>query len=236
MYRELKGVSMKSYLSTAPFNRYFFTYITSSSPPTYNTVGVLSANVQGATSITCPAGRVLRENGRRLYPSAHPGVTTLMVGVFDNQSMLSGFIDPNSPVFAIYSTDRPGYLKDAVDPTGGLTDQGPPVRTNGVISSSVISVGVLTGAGATLDLATGRVFKFTLPATAVSTVVDVSPSPPLPGVLINLIITGGTGSLSFSSTFKTSGSVFITGTNTITMTFVSDGTNLWETSRTGNLF
>jgi len=159
-----------------------------------------------------------------------------MVGVFDNQSMLSGFIDPNSPVFAIYSTDRPGYLKDAVDPTGGLTDQGPPVRTNGVISSKVVSVGVLTGAGATLDLATGRVFTFTLPATAVSTVVDVSPSPPLPGVLINLIITGGTGSLSFSLTFKTSGSVFITGTNTITMTFVSDGTYLWETSRTGNLF
>ena len=226
---------MKSYLSTAPFNSYLFTYRTSSPPPTYNTVGVLSANVVGATSTTCPAGRVLRENGRRLYPSAHPGVTTLMVGVFDNQSMLSGFIDPNSPVFAVYSTDRPGYLKDAVDPTGGLTDQGPPVKTNGAISSRVVSVGVLTGAGATLDLSTGRVFKFTLPATAVSTVVDVSPSTLLPGVLINLIITGGTGTLSFSSTFKSSGAISISGTNTITMTFVSDGTNLWETSRTGNL-
>ena len=236
MPRELKDVPMKSYLSTAPFNSYFFTYTTSSPPPTHNTVGVLSANVAGATSTTCPAGRVLRENGRRLYPSAHPGVTTLMVGVFDNQSMLSGFIDPNSPVFAIYSTDRPGYLKDAVDPTGGLTDQGPPVRTNGVISSRVVSLGVLTGAGATLDLATGRVFKFTLPATAVSTVVDVSPSPPLPGVLINLIITGGTGSLSFSSSFKSSGGISISGANTITMTFVSDGTYLWETCRTGNLF
>ena len=236
MPRELKDVSMKSYLSTAPFNSYFFTYTTSSPPPTYNRVGVLSANVAGATSITCPAGRVLRENGRRLYPSAHPGVTTLMVGVFDNQSMLSGFIDPNSPVFAIYSTDRPGYLKDAVDPTGGLTDQGSPVKTNGVISSNIVSLGVLTGAGATLDLATGRVFKFTLPAIAVSTVVYVSPSPPLPGVLINLIITGGTGSLGFSSSFKTSGFISISGTNTITMTFVSDGTYLWETSRTGNLF
>ena len=235
MSRQLKDVPVKSYLSTAPFNSYLFTYRTSSPPPTYNTVGVLSANVVGATSTTCPAGRVLRENGRRLYPSAHPGVTTLMVGVFDNQSMLSGFIDPNSPVFAVYSTDRPGYLKDAVDPTGGLTDQGPPVKTNGVISSRFVSVGVLTGAGATLDLTTGRVFKFTLPATAVSTVVDVSQSTLLPGVLINLIITGGTGSLSFSSTFKSSGAISITGTNTIAMTFVSDGTNLWETSRTGNL-
>ena len=235
MSRQVKDVPVKSYLSTAPFNSYFFTYSTSSPPPTYNTVGVLAADVTGASSTTCPAGRVLRENGRRLYPSAHPGVTTLMVGVFDNQSMLSGFIDPNSPVFAVYSTDRPGYLKDAVDPTGGLTDQGPPVKTNGVISSRFVSLGVLTGAGATLDLTTGRVFKFTLPATAVSTVVDVSPSTLLEGVLINLIITGGTGTLSFSSTFKSSGAISITGTNTIAMTFVSDGTNLWETSRTGNL-
>jgi hypothetical protein len=155
-----------------------------------------------------------------------------MVGVFDNQSMLSGFIDPNAPVFAVYSTDRPGYLNDAVDPTGGLTDQGSPVKTNGVISSMVILLGVLTGAGATLDLSTGRIFKFTLPATAVSTLVSVSPSTLLPGVVINLIITGGTGTLGFSSTFKKYTEVIITGTQTITITFVSDGTYLWETSRT----
>ena len=236
MSRQLKDVSTRSYIATAPFNTYLFTYTTSAPPPTYNTVGVLAANVTGATSITCPAGRVLRENGRRLYPSAHPGVTTLMVGVFDNQSMLSGFIDPNAPVFAVYSTDRPGYLNDAVDPTGGLTDQGSPVKTNGVISgvisSNIVSLGVLTGAGATLDLSTGRIFKFTLPATAVSTLVSVSPSTLLPGVVINLIITGGTGSLGFSSTFKKYTEVTITGTQTITITFVSDGTYLWETSRT----
>lgn len=235
MSRELKDLPMKSYLSTAPFNTYFFTYRTSSPAPTYNTVGLLSANVVGATSTTCPAGRVLRENGRRLYPSAHPGVTTLMVGVFDNQSMLSGFIDPNAPVFAVYSTDRPGYLNDAVDPTGGLTDKGPPVSTNGVISSRVVSLGVLTGAGAILDLSTGRIFKFTLPATAVNSLVSVSPSTLLPGVVINLIITGGTGSFDLSSTFKKSANITITGTQTITMSFVSDGTNLWEISRSGSL-
>jgi hypothetical protein len=158
-----------------------------------------------------------------------------MVGVFDNQSMLSGFIDPNAPVFAVYSTDRPGYLKDAVDPTGGLTDQGPPVKTNGVISSRVVSLGVLTGTGATLDLSTGRIFKFTLPATAVNSLVSVSPSTLLPGVVINLIITGGTGSFDLSSTFKKSANITITGTQTITVSFVSDGTNLWETSRTESL-
>jgi hypothetical protein len=158
-----------------------------------------------------------------------------MVGVFDNQSMLSGFIDPNSPVFAVYSTDRPGYLKDAVDPTGGLTDQGPPVKTNGVISSRVVSLGVLTGTGATLDLSTGRIFKFTLPATLVSSLVSVSPSTLLPGVVINLIITGGTGSFDLSSTFKKSAGITITGTQTISIAFVSDGTNLWETSRTTSL-
>jgi hypothetical protein len=149
--------------------------------------------------------------------------------------MLSGFIDPNAPVFAVYSTDRPGYLNDAVDPTGGLTDKGPPVSTNGVISSRVVSLGVLTGAGAILDLSTGRIFKFTLPATAVNSLVSVSPSTLLPGVVINLIITGGTGSFDLSSTFKKSANITITGTQTITMSFVSDGTNLWEISRSGSL-
>lgn len=244
MQRQIKEVPEKSYVAAAAFNGDVYTYRVTQSTITFQTTGALAANVVGATDTTCPAGTILRENGKKLYPGAHNGVRTLMVGVFWNTSktdttvsnMLSGFIDPNSPKFAVFNADRPNYMNVVpVDPTGGLADQGPPVVTNGAIVSRVVSVGVLTGAGATLDLSTGRIFKFTLPATAVSTVVSVSPSTLLPGVVINLIITGGTGTLSFSSTFKTSASISISGTNTITMTFVSDGTNLWETSRTGSL-
>jgi hypothetical protein len=244
MQRQLKEVPEKSYIASTPFNADVYTYTVTKSTVTFQTTGLLAANVAGATAATCPAGTVLRENGKKLYPGAHNGVTTLMVGVFWNTSktdstvsnMLSGFIDPNSPRFAVFNADRPNYMNVLpVDPRGGLADQGPPVVTNGAIASRVVLLGVLTGAGATLDLGTGRVFKFTLPATAVSTLVDISPSTLLPGVAINLIITGGTGSLSLSSIFKTASMITISGTNTITISFVSDGTNLWETSRTASL-
>ena len=245
--RQLKEVPEKSYVASSPFNADVYTYTVSQSQTTFQTTGTLAANVAGATAATCAAGTILRENGKKLYPGAHNGVTTLMVGVFWNTSktdtttsnMLSGFIDPNSPKFAVFSADRPNYMNVLpVDPTGGLADQGAPVVTNGLISSRVVLVGVLTGAGATLDLSTGRIFKFTLPITAVSSVVSVSPATLLPGVTINLIMTGGgatTGTLSFSSTFKTASAISLTGTNTITISFVSDGTNLWETSRTATL-
>jgi hypothetical protein len=134
MSRQVKEISLKSYVATAPFHNDFFTYTVTTDRNTFKKTGALVANVAGATASTCPAGRILRENGRKLYPSAHDGVRTLMVGVFDNQSMLSGFIDPNSPEFAVYNTDRPNYLVDAVDPAGGLTDQGPPVKTNGGVA------------------------------------------------------------------------------------------------------
>jgi len=250
--RQLKEVPEKSYVAAAAFNADVYTYTVSMSPTTYQTTGALTATVTGATALTCPAGTILRENGKKLYPGAHNGVTTLMVGVFWNtaktdtttSNMLSGFIDPNSPKFAVFSADRPNYMNVLpVDPTGGLADQGAPVVTNGMISSRVVAIGTLTGAGATLDLSTGRIFKFTLPATAISSLVSVSPTTLLPGVTITLIVTGGapgSGTLSLSSAFKTSGGggiTFATGTAiTITVSFVSDGTNLWETSRTGTLY
>jgi hypothetical protein len=140
--RNLKEVSARSYVATAPFHLNFFKYTTSRNAA-FQIKGDLSA-VPGATSGTCPAGRVLRENGKKLFPGAHPVDTvngspvtfpdTVMVGVFDNQSGLSGFIDPNAPMFAVYSTDHPNYLKDSVDPVGGLTDQSAPTLTNGLVN------------------------------------------------------------------------------------------------------
>ncbi len=86
--------------------------------------GTLTA-VSGATAANCPKGRVLRENGRKLYPSANPGITTYLVGVFDDKTFLNGFIDPNSPVFVPFNTDKPVYLDNGVNGgNGGLAPGG----------------------------------------------------------------------------------------------------------------
>jgi len=142
--RNSKEVSARSYIATAPFHLNFFTYTVTMAPLTFVRSGDLS-KVAGATAGTCPAGRILRENGKKLFPGAHPVNTvngiittfppsTVMVGVFDNQSGLNGFIDVNAPIFAVYNGDRPNYLKDAVDPVGGLTDKSAPTLTNGSVN------------------------------------------------------------------------------------------------------
>ena len=118
-----KNSPRRSYISVAPFNASFFTYTTSMNA-SYVTTGTLTA-VTGATAANCPKGRVLRENGRKLYPSANPGVTTYLVGVFDDKTFLNGFIDPNSPLFAPFNTDKPVYLDNGVNGgDGGLAPGG----------------------------------------------------------------------------------------------------------------
>jgi len=103
--------SRRQYISIQPFNNAFFTY-------TVSVVGFVNTGtlttVTGATVQTCPAGRVLRETGRKLYPSANPGITTLLVSVYDDITGLTGFIDPSAPTFVIYSTDRPNYLANTL--------------------------------------------------------------------------------------------------------------------------
>ena len=120
-----------SYISTAVFNDYFYSYSTSlnASLETIRTLG----SVSGATSGNCPKGRVLRETGRKLYPGANPGITTYLVGVYDAVSMLTGFIDPNGKVFQIYNTDKPNFYGDGVEPTEDTRDLGPSVYTRGDI-------------------------------------------------------------------------------------------------------
>ena len=118
-----KNSPRRSYISVAPFNASFFTYTTSMNA-NYVTTGTLTA-VTGATAANCPKGRVLRENGRKLYASANPGVTTYLVGVFDDKTFLNGFIDPNSPLFAPFNTDKPVYLDNGANGgDGGLAPGG----------------------------------------------------------------------------------------------------------------
>jgi hypothetical protein len=156
------------YIATATFNNYFYSYSTSINAQ-LNTIGTLGP-VVGSTSANCPRGRVLRENGRKLYPDANPGIDTYMVGVYDAQSLLSGFIDPNAQVFQIYNTDKPTYLADGVEPTLGTTDRGPSIYTRGdvlgggnldisgsshIYGSELVDGGLTVHLGATIDNSAG---------------------------------------------------------------------------------
>ena len=107
-----------------------------------------------AVSVTnCPAGRILRESGRKLYPGANPGLvlgdtyqgTTvannnlnkMWVLVFDSVTGLRGFIDPNAPQFAVYNSDRNAAFVDVAETVGGApTRLGPSVFTSGNITTT----------------------------------------------------------------------------------------------------
>ena len=120
----------RSYIAMRAYNNDIFSY-TTSIVNDYQTVGVLGA-VAGANAGNCPQGRILTETGRKLYPGANPGITQLMVGVFDYATGLNGFIDPNSSAFTPQNTDRPYYFTspgaNTVDPD---PDRAPPVFTRG---------------------------------------------------------------------------------------------------------
>jgi hypothetical protein len=113
----------------------FFSYTTSVGKNLV-TNGVLST-VDGATTNNCKQGAFLRETGRRLYPGANPGVSTMLVSVFDFKTGLTGFIDPNSEAFTPQNSDRAYYIDSAgYNPNHKVSsdlrsDQGPPVYTHG---------------------------------------------------------------------------------------------------------
>ena len=132
----------RSYITTTTFNNSFYSYTTTTDPGTYVTTGVLGP-VVGATAANCPARRVLRENGKKLYPSAHPGVTTYMVGVYDANSGLTGFIDPNDSTYQVYNNDKPNYIADGTNPVSGALDAGAPVVTTGSVTASTMTASTI---------------------------------------------------------------------------------------------
>ena len=135
-----------NYISTAAFNTVFFTYTYVQPDPSNSFVGygTLTA-VSGATSSNCPAGRILRATNKKLYPDAAGLPTTganavadrtPLVGVFDYHSGLSGFIDPNNSVFALYNGDKPIDSIDGADSNGHNTHKGMSVYTGGNVTAS----------------------------------------------------------------------------------------------------
>lgn len=109
------SVARRSYLATEAYDGDFFSYAVTFANNIYT--GALSA-VTGATAGNCPQGRILHETGKKLYPSANPGIAQYMVSVFDPVSMLTGFINPNNPTFSLMNTDRPAYIADSPSGTG----------------------------------------------------------------------------------------------------------------------
>jgi hypothetical protein len=239
------NTSRLSYIATAAFNTYFFSYSTSINA-SLETVGTL-ATVVGATPVTCPKGRVLRENGRKLYPGANPGVTTYLVGVYDAQSMLNGFIDPNAKVFQIYNTDKPNFLADGVS---GTTDLGPSVYTRGdllaeglvdisggltVYAGETIKTGNLTVTVGNVAVTAGNV---TLSgASAVLTLAGTDATVNLPDKICGTAACGGAGAgyvttITVGVKCTTTAKIFIQETGTGQLRVTNVGTNQFTVTST----
>jgi hypothetical protein len=70
--------------------------------------------------------------GNRRYPGINPGVSNMMVSVYDDATMFNGFIDPNSQLFSLFNGDKasfipnnnqlgaPVYTKGSVEAHGGV--------------------------------------------------------------------------------------------------------------------
>jgi len=189
----------RSFLSVATYNNDIFSYTTGLNNR-YVEVGSLTA-VSGANSSTCPKGRILRENGRKLFPGANPGINSYMVGVYDAISGIAGFIDPNSPVYTVFSTEKTYAVTDSTDPgPGGLLDQGMPILTNSSVEAGTyVSAGSNVSAG--IDVDAGRDVNASRDVNAGRNVnavgnVDVSGNINLAGRLV--LNTGNTGIISMT--------------------------------------
>jgi hypothetical protein len=150
--------SKRSYVTTAAFNGIIYSYTATLNTSTMKNEGRLVAltTLPSGTTMTatnCPAGRILRESGRKLYPGANPGLAVgdtyagsvvgttatnhMWVAVFDHTTGLRGFIDPNAPQFSVYNTDRnPAFVDTAEDTGGAPTRLGQPVFTSGNITTT----------------------------------------------------------------------------------------------------
>ena len=258
----ITNIPRRAYITTTAFNNDFYTYTTSQNPTTFVTTGVLAANVVGATALTCPANRILRENGKRLYPEgANPGVSTLMVGVYDSITGLKGFIDPNAPPFAVYNTDKSYQTPNGINPNGSLIDQGPPIFTRGptrlyggvdVSGGLTVATGALTapelvlspvvtltqnaGNARVADCSTASYFNIVVNA---NTNFAIEATNVIPGQIVVMVLNStaanNTPSISFSTNirpFQTTPAIAITASRAATIAFIGLGTELLELSRT----
>jgi hypothetical protein len=259
-----------NYISTAPYGDNIFAYTTSVNS-VFTTVGQIQSllNLGTVSAGTAPAGRILRTNGRKLFPGANPctsiittadgtvSVTQIrsqMVGVIDVVSGLSGFIDPNDSLFAIYNVDKAiDYPNDGGTP-GNAQHKGPSLYTAGnVVADGSVTAGgqirsntttalttVTATATNTINPSLGQLFTQIITFTTGSQVLTIASSAaPLAGSVVYLVISTSAshttaGTVSAGSNVKMpSMTIATTASKVYGITFVSDGTNLVAVGITG---
>jgi hypothetical protein len=170
----LPNTPRNAYIAAVAFQNYLYDYVQIKNDLGQVTGGSLISPIPGATALTCPAGRILQPNGKKLFPGGSSlGVSTYMIGVYDPVTFLSGYIDPNSPYFAPMGTDKSyqiqtfdanGNIVYGINPNGGAADQGPPVETLGdstfggnVEIAGTLDVDGLITANAGIDVTSGDI-------------------------------------------------------------------------------
>ena len=145
------NVPRRSYIAMSSYTSDFFNYTLSFNNQSFSYVGTLSTIGVPATSTV--QGSILSETGKKLYPGASDGVSTLMVSVYDQTSKVTGFINPNSPTFAIFTTDKPPYMGQGVDPITLSTNLGNSIYTHGsVIADGFGTYADLLSTGTSLNV------------------------------------------------------------------------------------
>ena len=187
-HAEWSTYTSKSFITTKAFSTELYSYtLTRSGTPPFAATGSLL--VSGASAANCPAGRVLHTNGKKLTPGANPmnaftgGATVtaakFMIGVYDPESMLNGYIDPTSPTFAVYDKNRPAadYLIDFTGATAEATalaalgGQGANLLTTSAVNVPITSASNLAiAATATASSRAGSVSFVAASNDAVTTV------------------------------------------------------------------
>lgn len=247
----------RTYLTTADFNGYIYKIEKTGIAP-FNEKEVITP----MTGIVAPKGHYLRENGKKIVPGqyyAPDGVTVnqnYYVGVYDDSTFTSGYINPNSKVFIPLNTDKPVTIQDdlAVDQKDGNVAQGPPVNTFGYVASGVIPVADTNGGGsnrnACIDATQGNTFLINPPSSVVGNVVYVYFATdalvqiiPPKGSVITLVFTGkttGNYTVILNQSIPVGQYVYARGDLAVykdtysTVTFISDGTALREIARSVN--
>lgn len=249
-----ENTSRRSYITTTTFNGDFWSYTTYVNPTTYVTTGNLGT-VIGADATNCPYGRVLRETGRKLVPGANPGVTVYMVEVFDNVTFLRGYINPNSPVYSPFNSDKPAFMEEPYvlnqDVSGGTygtpgnfagtQNFGPSIVTHGnaLIDGYVETGGQIRclqqiplGTDTDINVALGQVFtrSHTTNTTATITASNINVGDRVTYIATITQTLGNTTTIYFGSSIYDAGyiqlgSAVATGTYIYTISFIGANDN-----------
>lgn len=193
-----------------------------------------------------------------VHPGLQPGETNYFTGanhiwtkVYDAITGFSGYIDANADIFATYSNERPEEFVDNGETDGTGSRKGPSVYTGGnvtavgsvtagaglnVTGSTVlvpVSIGTLTAGNNAYNFNTSTGTYYT--ATANTSVSNITPTVPTTAgtvVIITIYGVATAAAVTFTAPFKASATAApAAATNRVTVTFVSDGTNLIEISR-----